>query len=123
MDALSAAVCIEQGPFGITSNVLASGPIAGTEGIERLVSKSERAGHTKVIPSGRMGSVREIADATIFLFSDAGSYVNRVELVVDGGAWRTAGRGDGESSPFKYLDVLFGGKQITGVAGGKKAKL
>jgi len=32
-------------------------------------------------PLGRFGSVRDIADATVYLFSDAGSYVNGQTLV------------------------------------------
>lgn len=33
------------------------------------------------IPLGRMGSVKNIADATVFLFSDTGSYVNGDVLI------------------------------------------
>lgn len=32
-------------------------------------------------PLGRLGSVRDIADATVYLFSDAGSYVTGQTLV------------------------------------------
>lgn len=32
-------------------------------------------------PLGRYGSVRDIADATVYLFSDAGAYVNGHALV------------------------------------------
>ena len=35
----------------------------------------------KNIPLGRWGTVKEIADATIYLFSDAGNYVNGQTLV------------------------------------------
>ncbi|MDF0546574.1 SDR family oxidoreductase, partial [Sphingobium sp. H39-3-25] len=39
----------------------------------------------KEIPSGRVGVPSDIGNAVIFLASDAGAYVNGVELAVDGG--------------------------------------
>lgn len=73
----------------MTSNVIAPGPIAGTEGIERLSRKEEAEASKKTVPLGRWGKVKEIADATVFLFGDAGNFVNGQVLVVDGGSWRT----------------------------------
>lgn len=81
VDAMAVSVAIEQGPKGITSNVIAPGPIAGTEGMERLSRKEDRNKSAKMIPSQRMGSVKEIADATVYLFSDAGNYVNGETIV------------------------------------------
>ncbi|RQM06868.1 hypothetical protein DH86_00000010 [Scytalidium sp. 3C] len=90
VDALSATTALEYGPRGITSNVITPGPIAGTEGMERLSDpESAKNGKaTRGIPLGRYGTVKEIADATVYLFSDTGSYVNGDVLVVDGGSWR-----------------------------------
>lgn len=122
VDAMAMSVAIEQGPKGITSNVIAPGPIADTEGVARLSRADHRSKHTKMIPSGRYGTVKEIADATVYLFSDAGNYVNGETLVVDGGQWHTAGVG-GKGS-FEYPDFLLSGEEVTGVAGGKtKSKL
>lgn len=89
VDALSATTALEYGPRGITSNVITPGPIAGTEGMERLSDpESAKNGKaTRGIPLGRYGTVKEIADATVYLFSDTGSYVNGDVLVVDGGSW------------------------------------
>lgn len=72
---------IELGPRGITSNVIAPGPIAGTEGVDRLYKDGVHAGASKAIPSGRLGRTKDIADATVYLFSDAGNYVNGATLV------------------------------------------
>ncbi|KAF1831452.1 peroxisomal 2,4-dienoyl-CoA reductase-like protein SPS19 [Decorospora gaudefroyi] len=119
VDAMAVSVAIEQGPKGVTSNIIAPGPIADTEGMARLSKSENRDRAYKSVPSGRFGTVKEIADATVYLFSDAGNYVNGETLVVDGGAWRTAGYGNG----FEYPDFLLSGESVTGVAGGKKSKL
>lgn len=120
VDAMAVSVAIEQGPKGITSNVIAPGPIAGTEGMERLSRKEDRNKSAKMIPSQRMGSVKEIADATVYLFSDAGNYVNGETIVVDGGQWHTGGIDQGA---FEYPDFLLSGDIVTGVSGQKKSKL
>jgi NAD(P)-dependent dehydrogenase (short-subunit alcohol dehydrogenase family) len=39
-----------------------------------------------VIPPGRWGEAEELAKAVLFLASDDSSYINAIELVVDGGA-------------------------------------
>lgn len=120
VDALSNNLALEFGPRGVTSNVIAPGPIAGTEGMERLAKTDDVANSFKNIPLGRWGTVKEISDATIFLFSDAGNYVNGQALVVDGAAWRAQTPNMGG---FKYPDFLLGDEVVTGVKGGKKSKL
>lgn len=95
VDALSANTAIEYGPRGLTSNVLAPGPIADTEGMKRLAGLSSGMESTRrAVPVQRLGTVRDIADATVYLFSQAGAYVNGHNLVVDGGAWRTMASSD-----------------------------
>jgi len=123
VDALSNNICIEQGPRGITSNVIAPGGIRGTEGMDRL-SKATDEGDAqwKGIPQGRLGEVKEIADATVYLFSDAGNYVNGEVLVVDGGAWHRNGS-QGPGGQFAYPDFLLSDEAVSGVKGGKKSKL
>ncbi|KIV86359.1 hypothetical protein PV11_01973 [Exophiala sideris] len=119
VDALSANVAIEYGPLGLTSNIIAPGPISGTEGMDRL-SKKHFSGDSpgKKIPVGRWGLVKEIADATVYLFSDAANYVTGDKLVVDGGSWHTSSGSPG--GDFEYPDFLLSGAEVTGVGGSKK---
>ncbi|KAE8271859.1 hypothetical protein A4X09_0g487 [Tilletia walkeri] len=81
----------ELGPWGIRSNVIAPGPIAGTEGLERLTPKGAQESLAAMVPMQRVGQKDDIANAAVFLFSPAASYVTGTKLVVDGGAWQTAG--------------------------------
>lgn len=115
VDALSQVLAVEMGPFGITSNVIAPGPINGTEGMARLSNPDMEDILRKNTPLQRYGEPHEIADATVFLFSQAGSFVNGEVLVVDGGAWHRQGSLGG-----MYPDILFGGEVIEGVKGMKK---
>ncbi|KAJ9612212.1 hypothetical protein H2200_003809 [Cladophialophora chaetospira] len=87
VDALSAQLAIELGPRGITANVIAPGVIEGTEGEKRLF-KDARGEMVKRVPTGRLGTVRDVNNATIFLLSDVGDYINGTVQVVDGAAWR-----------------------------------
>jgi len=92
VDALSATLAVELGPLGITSNVISPGPIKGTEGMDRLVPPGKEAeGVDEGIPMQKQGSVRDIADATVWLLSMAGDWVTGSVVVVDGGSWRTQG--------------------------------
>lgn len=87
--------------------------------MDRLARKAKEGTNPwKVIPSGRLGSVKDIADATVYLFSDAANYVNGEVLVVDGGAWRTSSTG----RDFPYPDFLIEGAEVSGVGGMKKNK-
>ncbi|KAI9872788.1 MAG: hypothetical protein M1830_001187 [Pleopsidium flavum] len=121
VDALSNSLAIELGPRGLTSNIIAPGPISGTEGMERLARTEDVPASMRRVATGRYGTVKEIADATVYLFSDAANFVNGAAVVVDGAAWRTNGANPGAS--FKYPDFLLSNESITGVKGGKKAKL
>ena len=81
IDALSNSVAIEFGPRGITSNIIAPGPIAGTEGMERLARKEDVETSMRHVPVGRYGTTRDIADATVYLFGEAAGFVNGQTLV------------------------------------------
>jgi 2,4-dienoyl-CoA reductase [(3E)-enoyl-CoA-producing], peroxisomal len=86
IDALSAVLAIEEGPHGVRSNVISPGPIANTEGMSRL--SNQKAGSSAFVsqgPVGRLGDVKDIENATVFLFSDAASFITGQILPVDGG--------------------------------------
>jgi 2,4-dienoyl-CoA reductase [(3E)-enoyl-CoA-producing], peroxisomal len=85
VDALSQVVAVEYGPWGIRSNVIAPGAIGGTEGADRLVPKEMRERTGQKIPLQRLGTVWDIADCTVFVFSEAASYITGTVFVVDGG--------------------------------------
>ncbi|KAI1804068.1 NAD(P)-binding protein [Daldinia bambusicola] len=123
VDSIMASVAIEYGPYGVTSNVIAPGGIEGTEGMLRLAGKGAEGKNTAAsIPLGRWGSIKDIADATVYLFSDAGNYVTGEVLVVDGGDWRNGGMGVGLDSGMKYPDFLLTGEFSKHVKSGRKDK-
>jgi NAD(P)-dependent dehydrogenase (short-subunit alcohol dehydrogenase family) len=74
----------ELGPEGITVNAVAPGPIA-TERFLVLRSPQEQQQMAATIPVGRVGTPDEIADAVLFLASDAARYINGAVLDVNGG--------------------------------------
>lgn len=84
VDATSAVLAVEEGPHGVRSNVIAPGPIAGTEGENRLTPKGRDGQNYWPIPTGRKGDSKDVANAAVFLFSDAASFISGQVLVVDG---------------------------------------
>lgn len=116
IDALSHTVALEFGPLGVTSNIISPGPIASTEGMDRLLPSDTKESYLKSQPLGRLGSVSDIADATVYLFSSTGSYVSGQVLVVDGASWRM---GSGSFGELKYPDFLLTGDAVPNVKGAK----
>ena len=87
VDNLMQNLALEWGPYGIRSNSIAPGPIAGTEGMKRLGpadGEGQRA-LRRAVPLGRYGTVDEIGHAAVFLASPLAAYVTGTRLVVDGG--------------------------------------
>ncbi|MBS1819679.1 MAG: SDR family oxidoreductase [Acidobacteria bacterium] len=87
IDSLTRTLAVEWGGYGIRVNGVAPGPVDGTEGVRRLVSAEARQVIAAQCPLGRMATIEEIADASMFLCSDAARFVTGVTLVVDGGLW------------------------------------
>jgi NAD(P)-dependent dehydrogenase (short-subunit alcohol dehydrogenase family) len=68
----------------IRVNVLTPGQVASPM-MEEVMDAEMKAQFESVIPRREMGRPEEIASVALFLASDDSSYVNGVELVVDGG--------------------------------------
>jgi NAD(P)-dependent dehydrogenase (short-subunit alcohol dehydrogenase family) len=75
-------------PRNIRVNAVSPGPVR-TPGLGELVPVEHREGlfaHlSSVVPMGRLGEPSEVAKAVTFLASDDSSFVNGIELFVDGG--------------------------------------
>ena len=73
---------------GIRVNVVSPGPIK-TPGLGDLVPEEHRQGLYDAlaaqVPLGRLGAPGEVGKAVAFLASDAASFINAIELFVDGG--------------------------------------
>jgi len=87
IDALTRNLAVEWAGAKIRCNAVAPGPIDDTEGMSRLAPGGMRDKMTHAIPLKRFGSIKEIADAVLFLVSDASAYTTGAILVVDGGQW------------------------------------
>jgi NAD(P)-dependent dehydrogenase (short-subunit alcohol dehydrogenase family) len=72
-------------------NGVVPGPIDGTEGMARLApTEAMRAAITAAVPMQRFGTPRDVADACLYLGSDAAGYVSGTILFADGG-WAQRG--------------------------------
>jgi NAD(P)-dependent dehydrogenase (short-subunit alcohol dehydrogenase family) len=70
--------------LNIRVNVLSPGPIA-TPMQDQVLTEEAKRMFESLIPRGTMGRPEEIAAAALFLASDDSSFVNGLELSVDGG--------------------------------------
>jgi NAD(P)-dependent dehydrogenase (short-subunit alcohol dehydrogenase family) len=90
---LMRTLAAEWGPDGIRCNTIAPGPIGDTEGVKRIYEDQGAAERElSSVPLGRFGLTSDIAQAAIYLCSDAGSFVTGADLVVDGGRNRSRAR-------------------------------
>ena len=74
----------ELGPYGISVNVLAPGPI-DTDIMGGKLTDERKASMSAGIPLGRVGQPAEIAATIAFLLSENGGYINGATIQVDGG--------------------------------------
>jgi len=90
---MARSIAADLAPRNIRVNVVAPGatktPI-WNRGPSASLSESESAKQAKAmssrIPLGRWGEPEDLAKAVLFLASDDSSYINAIELMVDGGA-------------------------------------
>ena len=76
VNVLSKSMAAELGPDGIRVNAVC--PVMGATG---LIEQFLGAG----IPLGRMSTPEDVAEAALYLASDAGRFITGIELPVDGG--------------------------------------
>lgn len=82
----TAAAAMEGAPLGIRVNAIVPGQVQ-TVGTEEFTARApEVAARTaQAIPMGRGGQPEELAEAIVFMLSDAASYITGTALPVDGG--------------------------------------
>jgi NAD(P)-dependent dehydrogenase (short-subunit alcohol dehydrogenase family) len=79
---LTKVMAREAAPYGITVNAIAPGMIDTS--MMRLTTPPEKDKEVaKVIPLGRLGTPQEIAEAVLFLASDAASYITGATIDVN----------------------------------------
>jgi NAD(P)-dependent dehydrogenase (short-subunit alcohol dehydrogenase family) len=81
---LSRAMAIDHAKQGIRVNVLCPGP-TDTPMLRNALTPDELVAFEKTFPMSRLGRPEEIANAALFLASDAASFITGAVLHVDGG--------------------------------------
>jgi NAD(P)-dependent dehydrogenase (short-subunit alcohol dehydrogenase family) len=91
VDMVTRVAALEWGPLGVRVNSVSPGPIADTEGVNRLAPTDElRALVTDSVPLKRFGTARDIANCCMWLASPMATYVTGAVIPVDGG-WGLGG--------------------------------
>ena len=78
------AAAVEFAAYGITVNGVEPGNIL-TEGLTNGRSKDYIDAMEYSIPLGRLGTLRDVANAVLFLASAEASYITGTTIIVDGG--------------------------------------
>lgn len=81
--ALTRTLAAELAPKHVRVNALVPGLI--DTGMVRRMDRDQLRQRAAHVPMGRLGEAREVADAALFLASDASRYVTGQALVIDGG--------------------------------------
>ena len=103
VDMITRCGALEWGAQGVRVNSVVPGPIEDTEGMARLAPTPETKQATlESVPMQRYGSKQDIANACLWLASDAASYVNGAIIPVDGG-WSLGGAASMGSNMKKLL--------------------
>jgi 3-oxoacyl-[acyl-carrier protein] reductase len=78
------AAALEFAPYGITVNGVEPGNIL-TEGVQEGRSPAFIKSMSDMVPLGRLGTPRDVANAVLFLASDDAEYITGTTIIVDGG--------------------------------------
>ncbi len=93
-------LAMEWGPAGVRVNAVSPGPIGDTEGMARLAPNEDFVKSSKArIPLRDWGTKDDIADACLWLASDASRYVTGAIINVDGGSELGDAGGDALNPP------------------------
>ena len=93
VDMLTQVLALEWGAEGIRINSIVPGPIADTEGLQRLAPTPETLdAMAQRVPLKRLGKIEDIARMAMLLASDWGSYITGAVIPVDGGLALTGPR-------------------------------
>ena len=82
---LTQQMALEWGSLGVRVNAVAPGLIDAGMSEPIYADADIRQRRSERVPLQRLGQASDIANAVLFLLSDAASYINGTELVVDGG--------------------------------------
>jgi 3-oxoacyl-[acyl-carrier protein] reductase len=82
---LAKSIANEYAPFGITVNSLLPG-FTNTDRLKDLKLSEERV--KQMVPAGRLGEPRELADMAAFLASPRAGYITGQSILIDGGVNR-----------------------------------
>ena len=78
-------LALELGPYGVRVNSVSPGFVDGGMSTAVFANPRTRDIRTKAVPLRRLGSTEDIAQAVMFLASEAAAYVHGQDLGVDGG--------------------------------------
>jgi peroxisomal 2,4-dienoyl-CoA reductase len=99
VDAMTRTLAVEWGPLGVRVNAVAPGPVDETPGAAKLFPGEGGEIVRRAVPTRRLGAIHDIANATVFLLSDAASNINGAVLVSDGGLALVGAFGMGFGAP------------------------
>ncbi len=83
LEGLTRAAALDHAAAGVRVNSVAPGPIL-TDALAAAPADIQ-AGAARAVPLGRVGAADDVADAVVWLCSDAAGFITGTTLVLDGG--------------------------------------
>ncbi|UJW83060.1 SDR family oxidoreductase [Hydrogenophaga sp. SL48] len=86
VDQLTRVLALEWGAAGVRVNGISPGPIAGTEGVRKMMGTGEEIerGIIATVPLQRLGEPDDIANLALFLASPYAGYISGATIACDG---------------------------------------
>lgn len=82
---LSQAAALEYASYGIRINCILPGPTGRTSLMDNLSDTADRPDFERLVPLGRIAEPEEMAEAVMWLCSDAAAFITGIAMPVDGG--------------------------------------